>query len=130
MTYDEFNRFCGSLPATEMVFQWGGSYVWKVGGKVFAIGGWADDGCDEDQPAFTFKTSELVFENLRSMKGCRGAPYFAARGMKWIQSYSQPGLTDAELKEYLRSSYHLVVQNLTKKQQKALGLDKLPGAPQ
>ncbi|MCR6659935.1 MAG: hypothetical protein NVV72_11555 [Asticcacaulis sp.] len=24
------------------VVQWGGAHVWKVGGKVFAIGGWHD----------------------------------------------------------------------------------------
>src|SRR5690606_27443387 len=39
MTYPEFNDFCRSLPATTYVVQWGGSHVWKVGGKVFAIGG-------------------------------------------------------------------------------------------
>ena len=41
MTYDEFNAFCGALKAASYVMQWGGSHVWKVGGKVFAIGGWA-----------------------------------------------------------------------------------------
>ena len=42
MTYDDFNALCGALPATNHVVQWGGSHVWKVGDKVFAIGGWAD----------------------------------------------------------------------------------------
>ena len=40
---DAFNALCASLPATTHVVQWGGSDVWKVGGKVFAIGGWSDD---------------------------------------------------------------------------------------
>ena len=40
MTYDEFNEFCSALPATSHVIQWGESHVWKVGEKVFAIGGW------------------------------------------------------------------------------------------
>lgn len=40
MTYDEFNAFCESQPATSYVMQWNNSHVWKVGGKVFAIGGW------------------------------------------------------------------------------------------
>ena len=39
MTLDEYNAFCGSLPSTTHVVQWGGADVWKVGGKVFAIGG-------------------------------------------------------------------------------------------
>src|SRR5262249_53547178 len=45
VTYKEFNRFCRSLRATTHVVQWGGAHVWKVGGKVFAIGGW-DEGED------------------------------------------------------------------------------------
>ena len=40
VTYQEFNEFCGSLPHTTYVMQWGESHVWKVAGKVFAIGGW------------------------------------------------------------------------------------------
>ena len=57
MTYDEFNDFCGSLTATTHVIQWGDAHVWKVGGKVFAIGGWGDDG----ESRFTFKTTESDF---------------------------------------------------------------------
>ncbi|MCF6292620.1 MAG: MmcQ/YjbR family DNA-binding protein [Robiginitomaculum sp.] len=117
MTYDEFNEFCAYLPATEMVFQWGGSYVWKVGTKVFAIGGWG-----ENEPAFTFKTSELVFENLKDQPGLRGAPYFASRGMKWIQHYEQPGLNDEDLKSYITESHHLASLNLSKKKRLELGL--------
>ncbi len=44
MTYEEFNEFCRSLPATSHVVQWGGAHVWKVGGKVFGIGGGGGDG--------------------------------------------------------------------------------------
>ncbi|MGI9463167.1 MAG: MmcQ/YjbR family DNA-binding protein, partial [Aestuariivirgaceae bacterium] len=64
MTYDEFNAFCRALPVTTHVVQWGGADVWKVGGKVFAIGGWGDD-----QPAFTFKVSEIGYEVLRDQPG-------------------------------------------------------------
>ncbi len=77
--------------------QWGGSHVWKVGGKVFAIGGWTDEG-----PGFTFKVSDIAYEMLRDQPGLRPAPYLASRGMKWIQHYTKPGLSDADLKDYLR----------------------------
>ena len=70
MGYEEFNQFCGSLPVTTHVVQWGGSDVWKVGGKVFAIGGW-NRGCI---PGFTFKVSEIAFEVLREQPGLRPAP--------------------------------------------------------
>ncbi len=117
MTYDEFNDFCGSLTAVSYVNQWGGSHVWKVGSKVFAIGGWHDDG-----PAFTFKVSEIAYEMLRDMQGLRPAPYFASRGMKWIQHYGEPGLSDNELKDYLQQSHKLAAAGLTKKKQRELGL--------
>ncbi|MEM7796598.1 MAG: MmcQ/YjbR family DNA-binding protein [Cyanobacteria bacterium P01_C01_bin.118] len=118
MTYDEFNDFCSSLPATSYVMQWGESHVWKVGGKVFAIGGWAKN----DQPAFTFKVSDLNFELLREEPGFRPAPYMASRGMKWIQQYKV--LEDEQLKDYLKESHHLVSLGLTKKKQRELGLNQ------
>ena len=117
MTYDDFNGFCRALPATSHVVQWGGSDVWKVGGKVFAIGGWGDG-----EPAFTFKVSPLSYEILKEQPGLRPAPYLASRGMKWIQHYAQPGLSDDDLKAYLRESHKIVAQGLTKKKQKELGL--------
>ena len=122
MTYEEYNAFCASLPATSHVVQWGGSHVWKVGGKVFAIGGW-DDGA---HPHVTFKVSDIAWELLREAPGCRPAPYLASRGRKWIQSYDSPGLSDVELKNYLTDSHKLVSLGLTKKKQKELGLNQEP----
>ncbi len=78
MTYDEFNAFCRSLPHTTHVVQWGGSHVWKVGGKVFAIGGW-DNG---KYPGITFKVSHIAYEMMQDESGLRPAPYMASRGMK------------------------------------------------
>ncbi len=117
MTYAEFNAFCGDLRATTHVVQWRGAQVWKVGGKVFAIGGWA-----VDAESYTFKVSEFAFEFLKEQPGLRPAPYFGARGMKWIQHYAQPGLSDAELKDYLAESHGIVSQGLTRKKQAELGL--------
>jgi len=119
LTYSEFNTFCRSLPGTTYVVQWGGAHVWKVGGKVFAIGGW-----DSGEAAITFKAGAVAYEVLAERPGCRPAPYLASRGLKWIQRYGRPGLSDAELKDYLRHSHRLVAQGLSKKQQAALGLDK------
>ncbi|WP_231871728.1 MmcQ/YjbR family DNA-binding protein, partial [Oleiphilus sp. HI0079] len=70
-----------NLPATKLVRQWGDAYVWKVGDKVFAIGGWQKSAA----PAFTFKTGDLDYHILKEEPGFRPAPYMAARGMKWIQ---------------------------------------------
>ncbi len=117
MTRDEFNTFCASLTATNHVVQWGNADVWKVGTKVFAICGW-NDGRD----AFTFKASEIAFEVLRDHPGIRPAPYLASRGLKWLQVYGQPGLSDPELRDHLVMSYHLAAANLTKKMRRELGV--------
>ena len=120
MTYEEYDSFCRSLPATSYVVQWGGSHVWKVGGKVFAIGGWEKAG----KPAFTFKASELNFEILRDQPGFRPAPYLASRGMRWIQQYDAPEETDETLQYYLKESHRIVSLGLTKKLQRQLGLNQ------
>ena len=118
MTTDDYNAFCEALPATTHVVQWGGAHVWKVGGKVFAIGGWEDK-----PPAFIFKTTDLSFEILSTQRGLRPAPYFASRGLKWIQHYATPGLSNAELRDYLGQSHTLVAAGLTRKARAELGLD-------
>jgi len=120
MTYEKFNAFCRSLLATTYVVQWGGSHVWKVGGKVFAIGGWQDD-----EPSFTFKVSEISYEMLKGQPGLRPAPYLASRGMKWIQHFAKPGLSDGELRDYIRQSHGIVSRGLSNKRRIELGL----GAP-
>lgn len=120
MNYEQFNQFCGALPATSYVMQWGDSHVWKVGGKVFAIGGCGPD----KQPAFTFKTSDNNFEFLKMAEGYRPAPYMASRGMKWIQMYESHQGNDDDLIYYLKESYRLVSLGLSKKKQKELGLNQ------
>lgn len=119
MTYQEFNTYCASYMATTHVVQWGNAQVWKVGGKVFAVGGWEK----ADGPGITFKTSDLNFEFLRHKEFYRPAPYLASRGMKWIQQYGANKELDEELKYYLCESYRLVSLGLSKKKQKELGLN-------
>ncbi len=117
MTYDEYNAVCRALPVTSYVMQWGGAHVWKVGGKVFAIGGWADG-----EAAYTFKVGDIAYEMMKDQPGLRPAPYLASRGMKWIQHYAEPGLADADLQDYLRESHRIVALGLSKKKQRELGL--------
>lgn len=123
MTVDEYNRFCRSLTNTTHVVQWGGAHVWKIGGKVFAIGGWNDS----DQELFvTFKCSPMSYDMLKEMPGCRPAPYLASRGMKWIQRTSAKELDDRGLKDYLRASYQHVANGLPKRIRQELGLANQP----
>jgi predicted DNA-binding protein (MmcQ/YjbR family) len=117
MTQEEFNTFCRGLPATTYVVQWGGSHVWKVGGKVFVIAGWK-----AGVAAITFKVSPISYEILKGQPGLRPAPYLASRGMTWIQHFAMPGLNDSELRDYIRQSHVIVSQGLSKKKRIELGI--------
>ncbi len=123
MTLDAFTAFCTSLPHATYVCQWGGSHVWKIGGKVFVIAS-DEDGQLTDA---SFKVTPIAFDILKDQPGCRGAPYMASRGMKWIQRTSDASMPDKELLTYIRDSYRLVAAGLTKKLQKELGL--VPALP-
>lgn len=122
----EFNTFCQGLTATSHVVQWGNSDVWKVGGqtggqtggKVFAICGW-NDGRD----AFVFKASDIVFDVLKDQPGIRPAPYMASRGLKWLQHYDLPGLSDPDLRHHILQSYRMVAMGLSAKKRRELQID-------
>ena len=118
MTQDDFNAYCASLKAATHVVQWGGSDVWKVGGKVFALGAWHAG----KNAGITFKVSEFAYDVLRDMPGLRPAPYLASRGMKWIQHYAEPGLDGQGLRDQIAESHRLVARGLTKKLRRELGL--------
>jgi len=70
MTREEYDAFCAALPYAAHIVQWGDASVWKVGGKVFAIGGWSDS----PEFAVTFKCSETSFAILKALPGIRPAP--------------------------------------------------------
>jgi predicted DNA-binding protein (MmcQ/YjbR family) len=119
MKADQFNKFCSSLPHAHHVVQWGGSDVWKVATKVFAIGSH-----EEKALHVSFKVSEMSFDILKTQPGLRPAPYLASRGMKWIQRTDARSMNDSALKDYLRESHRLVSLGLTKKIQMELGLNQ------
>jgi predicted DNA-binding protein (MmcQ/YjbR family) len=117
LTHDDINAFCATLPLATHVVQWGNSDVWKVGGKLFAVCGW-----NGGKPAVTFKASPIAFEVLPDMDGIRPAPYFASRGMKWLQDTRDPGLSGDELKTHITHSHAMATAALTKKKRAELGL--------
>jgi predicted DNA-binding protein (MmcQ/YjbR family) len=115
-----YNTFCGSLPHTHHVVQWGGAHVWKVGGakgKVVAIG-WPE----KTGLLVTFKVTPLAYDILKQKEGLIPAPYLASRGMTWIQRVTDASMDDAALKDYLKESHKLAAQGLTKAIKRELGL--------
>ena len=125
MTLDDYNAFCGSLAYATHVVQWGGADVWKIDGKVFAVGGWQDEKAQATKTiAVSFKVSHLVYEVLKDQPGVRPAPYLASRGMIWLQRTGSQTINDAAFKDHLRESYRLVSLGLPKKRQAELGLNQ------
>ena len=108
MNLNDFNQFCNSLPDTTYIVQWRGSHVWKIGGKIFAIGNWSN----KKNSGITFKVSKITFECLKDELGIRPAPYLASRGMSWLQCYNEDTLNSNVLKSHLSESYSIVSLNL------------------
>ncbi|HEY1836153.1 MAG TPA: MmcQ/YjbR family DNA-binding protein [Rhizomicrobium sp.] len=115
MTPKALHKYLMSLAAVKQVVQWGDHYVYKVGDKVFAIGG----APDEKFSGLTFKTSEDSFEILMQQKGIERAPYLT-RG-NWVKLTKMSALTDKQLKAYLARSHAIIAATLTKKKRAALG---------
>ena len=118
MKLEDYNAFCASLDHTSHVVQWGGAHVWKVAGKVFAIGGWNEGAA----LAVTFKVTPLAFDILKEQEGLRPAPYLASRGMSWIQRTGAGAMDDTALCDYLCESHRLAALTLPKKRLRELGL--------
>jgi predicted DNA-binding protein (MmcQ/YjbR family) len=116
MTREDYDAFCGGLPHATHVVQWGDASVWKIGGKVFAIGGWSHG----DEFTVSFKCSKTSFAILSELPGLRPAPYLASRGLLWMQRFDKHAFSDHDLKPYIRQSYAMILAALPKKTQEAL----------
>ncbi|RAK58936.1 MmcQ/YjbR family DNA-binding protein [Phenylobacterium hankyongense] len=111
MTRDDVNAAALALPAVTRIVQWGGSDVYKVGGKVFAICGLGG--------GLSFKVTEIGFMALTEGGPGRQAPYLA-RG-HWVAV--ELGEVDAaEVSDWLATSHALVAAKLTRIQKRELGL--------
>jgi len=110
LTRGEIEAVALGLPATTRVVQWGGSDVYKVGGKVFAI-------CGDE--SVSFKVTEIGFLALTEGGPGRQAPY-CAKG-QWV-SVPLAGPSRTDLVDWLATAHRLVAAKLTRKARAELGL--------
>lgn len=109
------NAYCAKLPGAELSDPWGGGHdAWKIGGKMFACIGMANDGVSVKTP--DVETATLIIEAGRAER----APYFHK---SWVR-IPFGHVDDAEFGDRLRTSYSIVRRGLTKTFQKTL--DPLP----
>ena len=112
MTRAEVEAIALALPAAQKVIQWGGSEVYKVGGKVFAICGL--------RGGLSFKVSEIGFMALTDEGGPgRQAPYLA-KGSWVIVDLDDAGADEA--RGWVAASHELIAAKLTRKARAELGL--------
>ena len=112
MTREEVEVIALALPAAEKVIQWGGSEVYKVGDKVFAICGL--------RGGLSFKVSEIGFMALTDEGGPgRQAPYLA-KGSWVIVDLDDAGADEA--RGWVAASHELIAAKLTRKARAEHGL--------
>ena len=127
MNRENFDKVCAALPATTHVVQWGGSSVWKVGGKIFAIcTNWGPENPEAAGPGIPakdrigFKCSDLSYDILRQQPGIIPSPYPARA--KWVQVRNEGAMSDEDLQAYIGQAHAIVSKKLTKAVRKKLGL--------
>jgi len=117
MTYKFLHAFIAKLPKTTLSVQWGNDYVYKVGGKMFAVLGGPPEG---KARSLSFKATDESFEILTRLEGIIPAPYLARA--KWVHLDKPRRLRAKELTAYLTRAHALVASTLPKKKQRELGL--------
>jgi predicted DNA-binding protein (MmcQ/YjbR family) len=108
-----FDTICRRLHGVTFVVQWGGSHVYKIGGKVFAIGNLLN------APSYIFKTMPLSFEILLEQGLATRAPYL--RRGNWVM-VSGNAMSEADLDSYIKQSYGIIAAKLPKAMRHELGL--------
>ncbi|MEX0367986.1 MAG: MmcQ/YjbR family DNA-binding protein [Ruegeria sp.] len=110
MSRETVNSICKNLPGAEVSDPWGGGHdAWKVGGKMFACIGTANDGVSVKTP--DIETAQMLIDAGVGEK----APYFHR---SWIRL--PWGADEDELRHRLFTSYDIVRGALTKKLQATL----------
>lgn len=113
MTLAEFDAICAALPHTTFVHQWGGAHVWKVGGKIFAIGHMGGEAGE-----ISFKAAPQAFAMMLESGDFVPAPYLARAG--WVAVRSNGTLPDGVLRAYLAEAHRVVFAKLPKKLRAAM----------
>lgn len=111
MTREDVAAVALALPAVTTVVQWGGSDVYKVGGKVFAVCGLPG--------RLSFKVSPIGFVVLTEDGPGHQAPYFA-KG-HWVNVALDEVEAD-DVVGWLATAHSMMAAKLTRKARAELGI--------
>jgi len=112
MDLEWIRRVCLALPAASESVQWGNDLVFKVGGKIFAVGS-----LEPGESALTIKCTPDDFADLIERPGCSPARYLK-RG-EWITLQTFDALPAKEILRLVRQSYDIIVSKLPRKSRPA-----------
>ena len=114
MNFETLRKMCSSLPAVTEVVKWGNDLVLSVGNKMFCVASL--------EPPFScsFKVPDDEFEELTNQSGFSPAPYMARA--KWVLVTDPSKLNKKAWEQYVKRSYELVKNKLTKKLRENLGI--------
>lgn len=114
MTTDSLRTFCRTLPHVTEDVKWDNDLCFLIGGKMFTVA------CLDrtSNHKVSFKCTPERFAELTEVEGIIPAPYMARNN--WVTVRRWDALRDAELKEYIRDSYRMVLEKVPKKIQAQL----------
>ncbi|MFL5772150.1 MAG: MmcQ/YjbR family DNA-binding protein [Flavisolibacter sp.] len=115
MDIDQLRKLCMSFKGVTEDIKWGNDLCFSIGGKMFCVASL--------NPPFScsFKVKDDEFEELSITEGFIPAPYMARA--KWVKVTQPSKLGKKEWNHYIRQSYELKKNSLTKKVKKELGLE-------
>ncbi len=116
MRLPRLRRVCLSVPGACESVQWGGTYVYKVGGKMFALIGMEG----RYFAGLSFKVSPESFHILTREPGIVPAPYLARAG--WVNLDRLDRLPSAQLEAYIGRAHALIAAKLPRKLRAGLGI--------
>ena len=118
MNSESLRTYCLSLPHATEDIKWGHDLCFLIAGKMFAVASLETS----DAHCVSFKCTPECFAELVEMDGIIPAPYMARNHWVTLERFS--ALRDAEIKEYVRDSYEMVLARLPKKTRESLVVTK------
>ena len=117
MNLDWVRSHCISLPHTTENVAWEEHLVFKIGGKMYAVGS-----LNPAHDTLSLKADPEEFAELCEQPGVIPAPYMARA--QWVQLQTLDALPRAEVKRLISKSYELIKAKLPKKTQVELAAPK------
>jgi predicted DNA-binding protein (MmcQ/YjbR family) len=114
MNVDALRHICLAFPGATESIKWGQDLVFSAGEKMFCATSF------EEPFKCSFKVPDEAFDDLTNRVGFVPAPYLARA--KWVMVSIEAGLSKQEWEQFLRQSYNLIAQKMTKKQRTVLGI--------